>query len=296
MRIVITDSGLGGLSIAAKLYEAIKANASTGHVRVIFANALLANSKGYNTFSDTEEKLRIFDRALRGFRKHLAPDRLAIACNTLSVLYEDTAFARNAKVPVMDIVSIGVEAFREKFQTLAEYNLILLGTETTIESGQHFRKLQEHGIASERIIPRSCPHLASEIEKEPGGRKTGNIVFNSLSSAQKRIKTGDLPTLIYLACTHYAYIEEQIKKTARELGYHDVHVFDPNDAMVAAMFSKLDGASALRNKSAGTVSIEVVTRTPFLGIEVKSIGNLLQFVSADTVKALQHHIVQEDLF
>lgn len=57
------------------------------------------------------ERVRVFDRAL-GAMLRFQPDRILIACNTLSALYPKTPFSKHSPVPVTDIIDFGVEQMR----------------------------------------------------------------------------------------------------------------------------------------------------------------------------------------
>ena len=67
----------------------------------------------------------------------LRPDRILIACNTLSVLYPMTAFSRTTAVPVLGIIDAGVDLFLEALEADPSSSIVLFGTRITIESGVH---------------------------------------------------------------------------------------------------------------------------------------------------------------
>ncbi len=64
--------------------------------------------RGYNHFETLERRVRVFDNALRAMDR-FDPDQILIACNTLSVIYSHTPFARETNKKVREIVSHGVE-------------------------------------------------------------------------------------------------------------------------------------------------------------------------------------------
>src|SRR5512136_624733 len=98
-RIVITDSGLGGLSICTDLERRLRASQAGRKIDLIYVNAWPDAGYGYNDLPNPAARAAVLDKALAammGFR----PGLILIACNTLSVLYELTAFAKPAPVPV----------------------------------------------------------------------------------------------------------------------------------------------------------------------------------------------------
>src|SRR6266704_3377054 len=104
MHILITDSGVGGLSVVAVAEKKQRTHGFTEPVRLTFANAAPENDYGYNSMPSREVKLETFDRFLRNVTERFAPDFIYVACNTLSVLLPDTPYLHDAVIPVRGIV------------------------------------------------------------------------------------------------------------------------------------------------------------------------------------------------
>src|SRR5512146_1850452 len=151
MHLIVTDSGLGGLAICAELEKALRQSTpdKAGPVRLTYFNAWPEQASGYNDLADVASRARVFDLALRSMAA-LGPDRIVIACNTLSIVYEHTAFRRTGNVPVVGIVNAGVEMFHEALADDPASSIVLFGTRTTIESGRHRAGLLERGIDARR--------------------------------------------------------------------------------------------------------------------------------------------------
>ncbi len=92
MHVLITDSGVGGLSVCAYAERFVRTHGFREPVRLTFANAAPENDYGYNSMPSRAEKLRTFDRFLRNVTQRFAPDSIYVACNTLSVLLPDTPY------------------------------------------------------------------------------------------------------------------------------------------------------------------------------------------------------------
>ncbi len=95
MNLVITDSGLGGLSICAQLMRLIKERAKStlpqlpvDDLHITYVNAVPADERGYNFMSGRAEQLETFEKILLNTDKLFAPDYVFVACGTLSVLLE----------------------------------------------------------------------------------------------------------------------------------------------------------------------------------------------------------------
>src|SRR5258705_5636187 len=116
MHILITDSGVGGLSVCAYAERFVRVHGFTEPVRLTFANAAPANDYGYNSMPSTEEKLETFDRFLGNVTTRHAPDLIYVACNTLSVLLPDTPYLQKAVIPVKGIVETGAQLLLRKLE------------------------------------------------------------------------------------------------------------------------------------------------------------------------------------
>ena len=64
--VVITDSGIGGVGIAAEAYGTLKTQGPYSTARIIYYNALFDEQGGYNTLKSLPQKTTILDTALRG--------------------------------------------------------------------------------------------------------------------------------------------------------------------------------------------------------------------------------------
>ena len=72
MKLVITDSGLGGLSVCAKLLQLLSdppgenyPNNPADDLQITYINAVPSNNRGYNSMSGKAEQLKTFEIILR---------------------------------------------------------------------------------------------------------------------------------------------------------------------------------------------------------------------------------------
>src|SRR5687767_2379739 len=150
MHILITDSGVGGLSVCAYAERFVRTHGFIEPVRLTFANAAPANDYGYNSMPSREVKLETFDRFLRNVTHRFAPEMIYVACNTLSVLLPDTPYVANAAIPVKGIVETAVDLVVEQMR--ANSVAMIFGTQTTIDAGTYPRLLEARGIDRTRIV------------------------------------------------------------------------------------------------------------------------------------------------
>ncbi|MDX2418686.1 MAG: hypothetical protein QNK19_14595 [Xanthomonadales bacterium] len=163
--IVITDSGLGGLSVLADAAEKFRQHPAFKKVNLVFFNALFSDQFGYNGLQTREEKLRVFSSALQSMQDRYAPDIILVACNTLSVLIADTEFARTSSITVVGIVADGVEQIAQQLRGKPTAKNIIFATQTTVDEGTHRNLLLEQGFTDTQIMAQSCPQLNLHIEQ-----------------------------------------------------------------------------------------------------------------------------------
>jgi glutamate racemase len=198
MRILITDSGVGGVSVVAYAERFVRTHGFTEPVQLTFANAAPANDYGYNSMPSREAKIETFDRFLRNVTERYSPDMIYIACNTLSVLF-----------PFMKgIVETGVALLLRELQRDPRSVAMIFATQTTTDSGTYPRHLQERGIDASRIVTQACPGLADIISEDREGTKARAEIEKWVAIAMEKLPSRDLPIVACLACTHYGYRKE----------------------------------------------------------------------------------------
>ncbi|MCK4336420.1 MAG: aspartate/glutamate racemase family protein, partial [Candidatus Aminicenantes bacterium] len=229
--IVVTDSGLGGLSILMDLFEKLEVSRAFQRVKLIFVNALFSNEGGYNSLNTREEKILVFDSALRSMEKRYRPDLIMIGCNTFSVLYKDTSFARQTRTPVLDIVGYGVDLISENLKSRPDAKVVIMGTQTTIEEGTHKSILIDMGFLPDRIITQACPDLVTYIEKGYDSDETEMLIFAYVDEVLQKIPRDKDSLLVSLNCTHYGYSASLWEKAFENLGVTPLAIVNPNTRM-----------------------------------------------------------------
>jgi len=127
-------------------------------VNLVFVNALFSDQFGYNGLQTRAEKLMVFSSALQSTQDRYAPDIILVACNTLSVLVPDTAFAKASSVSVVGIVEEGVEQIAEQLSDKPSARNIIFATKTTVDEGTHKNLLLEQGFTDAQIMTLTCLH------------------------------------------------------------------------------------------------------------------------------------------
>lgn len=289
MHILITDSGVGGLSVVAYAERFVRTHGFSEPVRLTFANAAPANDFGYNSMKSREEKLETFDRFLRSVAARFAPDSIYVACNTLSVLLPDTPFFAHAAVPVKGIVETGALLLVKELESEPRSVAVIFGTPTTIEAGTYPRILAERGIEPARVISLACPGLADAISEDREGSRTAAEIRRWVGAAIGKLERTDAPVIAYLACTHYGYRQELFAAAFEEAGIA-AKVVDPNERAVDDLFGT---SPEVRTHQ---VDVEFVTRYAIPAATVETLTFYLSGVSPRTVEAMRNFVHAPDLF
>jgi glutamate racemase len=299
--IVITDSGLGGLSICAALEQGLRLAGVSRDVRLTYVNAWPFEDRGYNDLPDDAARARVFDAALARMAE-MEPGRILVACNTLSILYPKTAFSRRPAVPVHGIVEAGVDLFSERLAGDPASSIALVGTRTTIESGAHEAGLRQRGIDPRRVAAVSCHGLAGAIERDVDGPGASELVERCAARAAEAAPPGDTLWL-GLCCTHYGYVEARLVEAVARLASRRVIALDPNRRLAASLLADaafFAGAAAAGHAHSdpgrGTVSVALVSKVALPDAARDGIARLVAPVSPATAGALLSYAHVPDLF
>lgn len=288
MHILITDSGVGGLSVVAYAERFVRTHGFSEPVRLTFANAAPENDYGYNSMPTRVEKLETFDRFLRSVTKRFAPDSIYVACNTLSVLLPDTPYSADASIPVKGIVETGVELLRKELEADPRSVAIIFGTQTTIDAGAYPRLLRERGLDPSRIVSQACPGLADTISEDREGSKTRAEIGKWVNAAIEKMQDRTAPVVACLACTHYGYRRDQFAEAFADAGVAAT-VVNPNERAVDDLFGTATGEHH-------EVEVGFVTRYAIPEATVEALTFFLEGISPKTVAAMRAFEHVPDLF
>lgn len=282
MHILITDSGVGGLSVCAYAERFVRTRGFTEPVRLTFVNAAPENDYGYNSMSSRDAKIETFDRFLRNVTARFAPDRIYVACNTLSVLLPDTPYFARAEIPVKGIVETGVALLLRELEADPRSVAVVFGTQTTIDAGTYPRLLAEAGVEPSRIVSQACPGLADTISEDREGTRTRAEIEGWVQKALGKMQRRG-PVVAALACTHYGY-----RKDVFQAALGDAIVINPNESAVDDLFETNGGTH--------DVDVQFVTRYAIPPATVETLTYFLAEISPKTVAAMQNYVHLPDLF
>lgn len=288
--ILITDSGVGGLSVCAYAEAFLRTNGVAEPTRLTYVNASAENDFGYNALGSRRKKLEHFDRFLHIVANKYSPDLIYVACNTLSVLLPETGFFAERKIPVSGIVETGVNRLTRDLGTSPGRNVVIFGTDTTIEAQTYPTMLIKRGIQENHIISQACPGLCDTISEDRSGEQAGmeieRYVRTALEKSQVKLDT----CLVYLACTHYGYRKELFTAAFKKAGVQ-ADVLNPNEFAINDLLANSGG-----DLPESTIEVEFVTRYRIPETALETISFFLGNVSPKTIRAFQNYTYAPDLF
>ncbi len=291
-RVVVTDSGLGGLSICAELEKRLRRALGNHVIRLIYVNAWPDSRRGYNDLPDAASRAAVFDKALASMMA-FRPGLILVACNTLSVIYDLTRFSRAPAVPVVGIIEEGVDLFQEALIRDPGSILALFGTRTTIESGEHVRRLIQRGIDIRRVIAAACHGLAGAVDKDPGSPALAGLVEECVSRALQGITVVG-PLYGGLCCTHYSYIRDIFRTSLGRRTEARVEILDPNEHLVRSLTSGIKERRP--DETDEDIAVKVVSKIELAETQRRAVARRLGFVSPRTARALIEYTLVPELF
>lgn len=288
--ILITDSGVGGLSVCAYAEALLRTNGVAEATRLTYVNASAENDFGYNALGTRQKKLEHFDRFLHIVADKYSPDLIYVACNTLSVLLPETSFFANRKIPVRGIVETGVNRLISDLGTSPGRDVVIFGTDTTIDAQTYPTMLIKRGLQKDHIISQACPGLCDIISEDRSGRQAGMEIERFVRMALKKSKKKLDTCLVYLACTHYGYRKELFTAAFEKIGVL-AEVLNPNEFAINDLLANEGG-----DLPTSAIKVEFVTRYQIPETTLETISFFLGSVSPKTIRAFQNYTYSPDLF
>ena len=204
----------------------------------------------------TDIKAEVFNQALLSMEDKFSPDLILIACNTLSIVYPFTHFAKDSKTPVLGIVEFGVAMILTEMEKDDKSKVMILGTETTINSETHKNRLVEKGIKGDRIISQAFPGLESEIQDSPGSETVKGRIEFYLNEGVEKLHDRNEPVIAALCCTHYGFSSQLFYSTLEKIIDREITLLNPNEMMINSMVLEENRNSFSETK----MNVQVVSR------------------------------------
>lgn len=304
--IVVTDSGLGGLSVFAAIADGLARTCPFSGVNLVYFNAWPEKDRGYNHYPDMDYKAQVFDNALAAMAR-LDPDTLVIACNTLSVIYPYTDFSKTTPVPVHDIIGQGVDMITAALARDPETGVILFGTPTTAGSRIHARGLIRNGIVPDRIINQGCVNLAGTIERNPFDPDLPKMIQHNVDQAMAAGAKRFSQVAAGLCCTHFGYCRNLFSSAIARHTSRTPLILNPDQALadqvlfMAEQMVSREGMARTRMPEGqacppSDMDIRIMSRVPWDCRRIIAYETLFSPRNSRVAKALTDYHFNPDLF
>jgi glutamate racemase len=204
MKIGVFDSGLGGLSVANAVRKALPEH------EILFYND--HEHVPYGT--KTKEELLSLSLPLLKQMQSVGCQVIVIACNTLTTNVIDQLRAK-LQVPL-----VAVEPMVKPAVDLSESKVIAVCATPATLSSTRYQELKRLYASGVTVIQPNCSNWAELIEKRKMDQKQIKSMVSSVLSHGADV--------IVLGCTHYHWIEQDIKNLAADRA----KVIQPEEAII----------------------------------------------------------------
>ncbi|WP_111497502.1 glutamate racemase [Marinobacter bohaiensis] len=221
-RVLVFDSGVGGLSIAACLHAAMPSVSLT----------YLADTAGFPYGDQSEET--VIARCVALIERLMAQepvDLVVVACNTASTVVLP-ALRERLQVPVVGVVP----AIKPAAALSENRRLGVLATPATVRR-PYTEDLIQRFAADCEIVRVGHPGLVRWAEAKVGGRP---VPLAELAEAVRPLADAGVDTVV-LGCTHYPLIRDELVQVLPEVR----HWVDSGDAIARRVHYLLDEAERL---------------------------------------------------
>ncbi len=190
MRVGVFDSGVGGLTVVKSLLE-----------HKLFKEIIYYGDTARVPYG-TKDKNTIIRYSLEvlEFFKNFDIDMLIVACNTASAYALDELRA-NTDIPIVGVIESGVLSM-EKSLPNKESNILILGTQATINSNKYYDALNDKGYKNITSIATGLfvPIVEEQLQDTSILDHTFDYYFKDLKDVDG----------VILGCTHFPLIQNQI--------------------------------------------------------------------------------------
>ena len=290
LKIGITDSGVGGLSVCAAVEAGLRRKPVQADVEILYLNAALRDDYSYNSMATRQEKLEAFDCFLHNVAANYRPEMLFIACNTLSILFQDPYFDKHRDIPIEGIVDTATASAAAALREHGDSHIIVFATPTTIAEGTYGRRLLEAGIPASRIAQQACPDLPDAISNDFTGVQARSLLKKFIPAALQQFHEMPAHVTALLGCTHYGYQAPLFEKLLRAQ-VENVSILNPNQAAALTILDQLESPPGN-----GKVDIRFITPYAIPSKPLRSLSHYLGGPAPATVEAMHQFTCDPDLY
>lgn len=231
--ILLFDSGIGGLSVLAKLREVLP------EAPVIY----VADNAGLPYGSKTEAQIAARVSGLLGrLTERLHPRLVCIACNTASTI------ALAAVREVLEVPIVGTVPAIKPAAALTRTGVIgLLGTEATIRQG-YVDRLEAEFAGGRTLLRFGAGELVGAAEAKLRGQPVDPAVYARAATGLRSQPGGDRIDTVVLACTHFPLVEPELAAAFEACGLGGVRFVHGAEGIARRIAFLVEGQSFNRSE------------------------------------------------
>ncbi len=191
-RIGILDSGVGGLTVARAIADAMPG-----------AHLIYYGDTARMPYGDRPpDQIARFVREIITFLLHQGADAVAVACNTSSALALP-AMQGDFDVPIVGMIECGAVAAVEASRT---GRIGVIATANTVRSGAYGKAIRSLRPAA-HVVQQACPLLVPMIER---GEVSGEGIRRALRDYIQPLLAAQVDSIVY-GCTHYPFLDAEVR-------------------------------------------------------------------------------------
>lgn len=225
----IFDSGIGGLTVAKAVMEALP------NEDILYFGDTARVPYGIKS----HETVRNYALEITRFLLDKGVKMILIACNTVSASAKAEIIEMAGEVPVLDVITSGSE-MAVSFTKHDE--IAIIGTLATVNSGAYKKAIHQLDSAV-RVQQKACPLFVPLAEE---GWTDNEIAQKTIEIYLSGFKNSSIDSLI-LGCTHYPLFKPAIEKYLHD---ENIHIIDSAESIAKTAGQELKSKN-LANTSGG---------------------------------------------
>lgn len=257
----VFDSGLGGLSVAARILRRLPQE------RIIYFADTAHVPYGERPLGEIEE----FALGIVGFLIGKGAKAVVMACNMSSAVALDAARHMYPDIPILGVIEPGAKA---AVSVASGAPIGILATTGTIKSEAYVRAIARLN-GSIKVIGQACPKFVPLVES---GLTDSEDAEAAARTYVRPLLAGGCGTIV-LGCTHYPFLRAPIQSAAGA----DVTIVDPAEETVRALENTILERRALSDRldcphefyASGDASGFAALGSAFLGQEIESVEQIV---------------------
>ena len=229
-KIGVLDSGIGGLTVVKSLQKLLP------NEDIIY----FGDNKNVPYGNKSSDEILYLTMDILNFMSKHHVKIVAVGCNTISTLID--LYKNSYEFPIIDIIHPTVDHLIK----MNTYNISIIGTEFTIESGAYQKLLLAKNLDLS-ITAEGSKILATLIDKGDFNSKEIRTAIANL--IDKLYTKADIYNLV-LGCTHFPIVEDIF----REIAPH-INIIDPGFQQAKAIRTYLEANNQLKKTEPGSLNI-----------------------------------------